>query len=235
MHCPFEWAVQPEYLAVLGGMARVLLNLGCGLISPEAWDNRDASWHLYLAKHPVLDGVLHKVGLTSRSRWAANVTYMNLNRNWDLRDDSVDVVYAHHVFEHLSPSSARLFLREAARVLHKTGVLRLVVPDLAQHAERYLSRISSDGALAAADFLTAINLQVPLHPNPLRRTYESLNGYPSMHKTMYDEPSLSEMLLQGGFHSIVRETRGRSARIPEIGDVEQGDYACSLYLEGQPS
>ncbi len=36
-------------------MSRVLLNLGCGLVAPLAWQNYDASWHLYLSRYPVLD------------------------------------------------------------------------------------------------------------------------------------------------------------------------------------
>ncbi len=216
-------------------MSRVLLNLGCGLVAPLAWQNYDASWHLYLSRYPVLDRLLHRAGLTSESRWPSNVRYLNLNRPWSFADGSVDVVYAHHAFEHLSQRTAELFLREVRRVLRANGVLRLVVPDLMQHAQEYLERLPAAGAEATDRFLSSINLRVPQHSNPLRAIYEHASGYPSMHKTMYDEPSLRQMLTSNGFGSIRRETRGRSALIPEIGDVEWGEYEYSLYLESQPT
>ena len=145
------------------------------------------------------------------------------------------MVYAHHVFEHLTQRSAELFLREALRVLRPDGVLRLVVPDLTQHAQLYLARLPVAEAEAADHFLSSINLQIPRYPNPLRSLYEKISGYPSMHKTMYDEPSLCRILSSHGFGSMRHSTRGHSALIPEIGDVEAGEYDCSLYIEAQPT
>ena len=218
-------------------MSRILLNLGCGLVAPETWQNYDSSWHQYLSTYPLIDGLLRRVGLTSESRWPPNVQYLNLNRPWNFGDGSSDVVYAHHVFEHLTQRSAELFLRESRRVLRADGVLRLVVPDMAQLAQEYLAQLPSAQAEALIHLLSAINLQVPKHSNPLRALYEQITGYPSVHKTMYDEPSLSQMLSSHGFVSIRRETRGHSLLIPEIGEVEKqtGEDRGSLYLDAQPA
>ena len=215
-------------------VSRILLNLGCGLVAPHRWRNYDASWHLYLSQYPNLDRLLCNIGLTSKSRWPSNVQYLNLNRPWDFPANSADVVYAHHVFEHLTQRSADLFLSEARRVLRAGGALRLVVPDLMQHAEQYLERLPIVHAEAAAQFLASLNLQMPRYSNVLRALYEQISGYPSMHKTMYDEPSLRQLLSSHGFGSIRREPRGQSSLVPEIADVEAGEFECSLYLDSVP-
>ncbi len=88
------------------------------------------------------------------------------------------MVYAHHAFEHLSQRTAELFLREVRRVLRPNGVLRLVVPDLTQHAQEYLERLPAAGAEATDHFLSSINLRVPQHSNPLRSFYEKISGLP---------------------------------------------------------
>ena len=68
------------------------------------------------------------------------MVYMNLNRKWNrFKDASVDVVYASHLFEHLSLSSANLFLAESYRCLKPGGVIRVVVPDLYQICKKYIN------------------------------------------------------------------------------------------------
>lgn len=214
-------------------MNRVLLNLGCGLVAPDRWQNFDASLHQYLASHSLLDQTLGRLGLTSDSKWPKNVRYLNLNRRWPFPDSSVDVVYSHHVFEHLSHRSSELYLAEARRVLRPDGVVRVVVPDLLQHAQEYLRSLPLSGPGATERFLDSINLQPPRPTNPIRAAYEWYSGYPSVHKTMYDEPTLRAALGRHDFRHITIEARGQSARIPEIADVESGTYECSLYVEAQ--
>ncbi len=51
------------------------------------------------------------------------------------------VVFSEHVLNMLSyPAQARIFLREACRILEDTGVFRLIVPDADRYMRAYVSR-----------------------------------------------------------------------------------------------
>ncbi len=215
---------------------RVLLNLGCGLTAPAAWCNYDGSLNAQLSRVPWLANVLRGAGVAARSSWSENVRYLNLNRPWPFGDASADVVYASHVFEHLAPASATLFLREAKRVLRPTGVLRLVVPDLRRLAQRYLDDSPNQGAAAAASFLASINLQMP-HESFFRGLYGQLVGHPHVHKTMYDDATLPTLLRSFAFDPVVQSARAQSRWIPEVADVESGPvhgHDDSLYIDARP-
>jgi hypothetical protein len=56
-------------------------------------------------------------------------------------------------------------------------------------------------------------------------------GYPHVHKTMYDRPTLHALVEHHGYVRIRFMSRAAS-EIREINDVEQSEgYAQSLYLE----
>lgn len=65
---------------------------------------------------------------------------MNLNRRWRFTSGSVDVVYASHVFEHLTLRTSGLFMSEAMRVLRLRGAHGGRHPgDLLRGAEAFLT------------------------------------------------------------------------------------------------
>ncbi len=114
------------------------LNLGCGSIRPEGWDNNDSSLNaFFLQKYKLLKFLIQKI-FNLKGYDSTNVKYMNLNKKWIYNSNSVEVVYASHLFEHLNKNSAKLFLTEAHRVLKINGRLRLVGPDLLQHTKDFL-------------------------------------------------------------------------------------------------
>ncbi len=216
-------------------MGRNLLNVGCGLVAPSSWSNYDGSLHAQLVRFPWLLGALHRAGLISGSNWPENVRYLNLNRPWPFPRESADVVYASHVLEHLTESTAVLFLTEAKRVLRPDGVLRLVVPDLGQHARRYIDDLPERGGQATAHFLASMNLGTP-REHLIRTIYAHFTGHPHVHKTMYDEVTLLALVRSCGFGSIALRKRAESDWIPEIVDVEGSafnDYADSLYIDAR--
>jgi len=67
----------------------------------------------------------------------------DLRKELPLPNASVDCVYTSHCLEHFVPHDAEQFLRECARVLKSTGLLRVVVPDLEQIARVYLSALDA--------------------------------------------------------------------------------------------
>lgn len=103
----------------------VMVNLGCGSRWHSDWINID----------------FHGDN--------TNVFQHNLRKGLPLPDTSADCIYAGHCLEHFTPHDAEQFLRECARVLKPSGLLRIVVPDLEQAVRAYL--VALDAARATAD------------------------------------------------------------------------------------
>ncbi len=134
------------------------LNLGCGAVRPKGWINVDSSLNAYLQKLPGGKQLAKAMGMVTYD--SDNVTYMNLNKPWKFNNNSADVVYASHLFEHLSLKSADLFMKESFRVLKPGGAIRIVVPDLYQICRKYLAEYDEapDFAETTRYIMWAINM-----------------------------------------------------------------------------
>jgi predicted SAM-dependent methyltransferase len=126
-------------------------------------------------------------GIVLFDRWlTADVTpradvYMDVTKSLPIPDDSVDVVYAEEVIEHVNRESGRQMLSECFRVLKPGGILRLTTPSLDYFAKRAL-----------------------MAPNG----FEEINGifYGHGHRCIYTETALREALRATGFINIARST-----------------------------
>lgn len=94
------------------------LNFGCGDRIADGWTNIDLN------------------------ACDARVRHCNLLKGFPYPDRHFDAVYSSHVLEHFTREQALFLLREAHRVLKTTGVLRIVVPDLAGTCKEYLRVIA---------------------------------------------------------------------------------------------
>lgn len=54
---------------------------------------------------------------------------LNANTIFSYKNDSVDLVYSSHCFEHLNDATAKNILKESFRVLDKSGKLLIIIPD----------------------------------------------------------------------------------------------------------
>ncbi len=93
------------------------INLGCGSRYADGWDNFD----IQASEQAV-------------RRW-------DILRGLPYEDSSVDFVYMSHVLEHLDPTAAETLLVECKRVLRCGGIIRVVVPDLEDIVENYLTEL----------------------------------------------------------------------------------------------
>jgi SAM-dependent methyltransferase len=93
------------------------LNLGCGTRFHPDWENLDFA--------PT----------------APSVRAHDLRTGIPYSDETFDVVYHSHVLEHFSRCAAVDFLRECTRVLKRSGILRIVLPDLEGTARLYLDSL----------------------------------------------------------------------------------------------
>lgn len=214
----------------------IKLNLGCGSTRPEGWINTDSSLNAQLQKTGTLGRFITKNFFKSVSYTTHNVRYMNLNKNWKFKDNSIDVVYASHLFEHLSLFAADIFLREAFRCLKPDAPIRIVVPDLFKISKKYVNDFEIGEIKAAEYMMWAINMhregQYGLKIGVLKRLMLELNGYPHQHKYMYDERSLGKKMSEFGFEDIFSLKYGISNYIPQIKEVEGVEESyLSIYLE----
>lgn len=217
--------------------SRVLLNVGCGAVRPPKWINTDSSINALIQKIPIGGKFFAKKLIKSSVYESDNVKYMNLNKYWRFEDQSVDVVYASHIFEHLSEKAKKIFLVESFRVLKSGGVLRIVVPDLYKVSKKYIGDFESGNADASHSFLHSLNLHKVRQvdsalKDKIKNFISWFQKYPHLHKYMYDQYSLTKMLNESGFRNIKVMEMGKSDRIAEINDVEsKRDTDISLYIE----
>lgn len=76
----------------------------------------------------------HKLKETTNTKIASNAISI------DLPDESCEIVFCSHVFEHIPHTQLPIVLSEINRVLCVGGVLRLLTPDLAVIAKAYVEK-----------------------------------------------------------------------------------------------
>jgi predicted SAM-dependent methyltransferase len=152
-------------------------------------------------------------------KWSASIERYDLKKKLPHADGSIDFVYSSHFLEHLPVQLARQLMKEVFRVLRPGGVARIVVPDLAFGARQYLNAIQENPN--AADAATAF-----LEWLQLART-----GVRDSHYWMYDAHSLSAMLEEIGFTSVV-VCQYRIGRVPDC-DILDNRPEDSLHLEAE--
>lgn len=96
-------------------MSKKYLNLGCGGKFVPGWTNID---------------------LVSSSPDVDEINFLN---GLPYSDGSFEVIYSSQVLEHFDKPDGEMLLHECHRVLQLNGILRLVVPDLENITEHYLS------------------------------------------------------------------------------------------------
>jgi predicted SAM-dependent methyltransferase len=217
-------------------MADIKLNLGCGAVRPRGWINTDSSLNANIQKIPFVGKIITRP-FNKVVYDGGDMVYMNLNKPWKYANDSVDVVYASHLFEHLTISSANLFLSESYRCLKPGGVIRLAVPDLYKICKKYIDEYESGNTDDPTVFIMwAINMhREGQYGNPgfVKKQVLEWQGYPHQHKFMYDAKSLQKKMAEAGFVDILSLEYGVSKYIRDIKDVEgTKESYLSVYLEG---
>jgi len=188
----------------------VRLNLGCGSVTPAGWQNVDYALGARLARVPMVGRVAHALGMFSL-RWDPAIVIHDLTKRFPWRSASVDAIYTSHTLEHFDRATGQGFLDECHRVLRPGGILRVVVPDLAAHVERYRR-----GETPAERFLEDIDVLCGVGLRGLKRTLAPLVQYP--HKCMYDEAALLRAVRAAGFSCRARGPF--ESDIPDIRDLE---------------
>ena len=194
------------------------INVGCGQTPVEGWCNFDNSVSVRLAAVPLLGRLVTALRLVSRRQREfmrcareAGIKWAEATRRIPVADGVAEVVYTSHMLEHLSRDQARLFLREAFRVLNAGGVLRISVPDLRQQIESYLADGDADV------FVKALRMTRERPESFVERLKYMLVGFRE-HVWMYDGASLSRFVASVGFIDVRIMNEG-STKIPDPGGM----------------
>jgi len=165
---------------------------------------------------------------------APNIFYWDCRRSLPFDDQSVDIIFAEHVYEHFDhPLETGPFLAECRRCLRPAGVLRIIVPD----AGRYLSLFSQ-----------GLDAFVPVRPlsvsgdgfrdHCLGTKYETPMELINVvfrqgheHKFAYDAETLRLYLHRAGFRESLQQQFGIS-RWAEVPPDKPERASESLYVEG---
>ena len=112
-----------KFMELLDGTADSLLDLGC-------WDGANTIKYGKKANAKHLFGIdIEKSKAKIASKKGIKVRLSNLNDWFPFKDNSMDVVAANHVIEHLTQTE--LFISEIYRVLKKNGYTVIATPNLA--------------------------------------------------------------------------------------------------------
>ena len=187
------------------------VQFGCGLSSPESWDNYDASPTLRLQRFPYSLLQLGKVGV----RFPKTVKYGDIVKGLPLHSESCDAIYSSHVLEHLSFNDCITALKNVHKYLRTSGVFRFVLPDL----EALIVNYTKDSTASAAEELMEKTL---LGKRSRSKTIfgllrEHLGN--SNHLWMWDFKAMKYRLECAGFKEI-RRAEYHDSKVIQFKDIE---------------
>ena len=209
---------------------RAMLNLGCGTKMNWNWTNLDFSPYARLVRHMNIAKIFRKVGVVSEERYQnllevdPNIILWDLRKGVPFNNNTFDVVYHSHLLEHIDKTNAPVFLKECFRVLKPNGIIRIAVPDLQSIINRYnsaVSRLENGDMKAFSDhrkstyelFDQMVRKETTGTEEQrfaLRFIERIVRGNAAkvgeLHRWMYDEYSLRELLLDVGFENVQTES-----------------------------
>jgi SAM-dependent methyltransferase len=170
------------------------VNLGSALQTAPGWINVDGNLNAIVANLPKS---IHNFFYwkTGNKNWYEEKDFMykmanhkfihhTLDYGVPFYDNSLDVVYSSHFFEHMPKHIAVNLMKDSYRALKKGGIFRINIPDLEFAINSYLT---GNKALALELFYTG----------------DSNDKY-SRHYYMYDFEMLKEILESIGFKDVTK-------------------------------
>lgn len=189
------------------------INLGSGPRAVTGWVNLDGALGARLHKTWGFKSLNRLLGLTNAS-WDHSIQIHDLRRPLPWTNNAVDVVYTSHTLEHMSRDDGETILRECFRVLKPSGVLRILVPDLAAHVQNYV-----EGQTRAEDFVEELGVLYGTGKQGWKRLTSRFIEFP--HQCMYDTPSLLRVCRAIGFECEAKQAF--DSLIEDIRNIELED------------
>jgi predicted SAM-dependent methyltransferase len=212
------------------------LNVGsAGAITP-GWTNVDSSPSVWFSSHLQLAKLLRFIGLIEGEQWKLiqsgrnhHIVWANATRRLPFDDASVEVIYSCHMLEHLDATEVQQCLKEFMRLLKPGGILRLALPDLRFHIDKYLKTGDADAFINGT-------LLGRAKPRTLKgHLLRAVLGDRISHSWMYDGQSLVHLLTNSGFANARCLSPGETM-IDHAGELNLFERAEeSVYVEALKS
>jgi len=192
----------------------VCLNLGCGPSGVNGWINFDWGMLPLMAKFEPVLKLLVKFGWLNKNylvKWP-KFKLVDIRKRLPLDDKSVDFIYCSHVLEHFEKWETEMILKECQRVLKKSGMMRIVLPDL----DKLVSKYKVGGAEKFCREFYGFDKDV--------KNWQKI--FIRGHQWMYDRATFVDLLKKTGFKKIELSERLKS----KMPDVEKLDLAIHQEL-----
>lgn len=178
-----------RYLATTRGRK---LQLGAGFHRPAGWLNTD-----FMPRYP-------------------DTAFLDITAPFPLPDAAFDAILCEHLIEHVPYAAADRAIGECQRVLRPGGYLRLATPDIRRLLGLYDDRPS---AIAARYSRWIVDTFVPhaTGPDPCFVVNNAFRNWG--HQFLYDEATLTAMLVRHGFVDVCRQPPQVSS-CPELEGVD---------------
>lgn len=168
-------------------------NLGCGTHIYKGFLNV-GFWH------QLIEGNVYKDLNGTEDTFMLN---LDLRRGIPAHDNSLDLVYHSHMFEHLSYEEGIAFTRECFRVLTPGGRMRVLVPDL----ELWINAYASRNRFFFEEYRKVLDQEIYVTNASIFMGMLHNHG----HKCGYDYESLKWVFEHIGFIDVQRTLYGSSA------------------------
>ncbi len=197
-------------LRALSSKKNLRVHLGCGADIRPGWINIDM-------------GLTPWAGVNSASNAGAVVIRHDLRRGLPLADDSCELIYSSHFFEHLEYRDGVRLMRDCYRVLSPGGTFRVSLPNFKRLFDAYLS--ADDKYL---DLINIYDVSPELEPGTDTLVdYVNYGAYQhGEHKCIYDVEKLTLILNRIGFSSVAECTYQEN-----VDPEDQVRRRYSFYLE----
>lgn len=144
--------------------------------------------------------------------------YCDVTKPLRWEDNSVSVITAHHLIEHLSREEGASFLEHTFRILKHGGVIRLSTPDL----DTFIAKLPSFKETYAEEF-------------EVKNAEDSVDAFFRLafmgHKTIYTYPSLRRKMAKAGFVDVKKMPYGASRSVAVMEETEDAFPDHSFYIE----
>ncbi len=165
---------------------------------------------------------------------------LDISTELPLPDNFFDAIYGSEVIEHIELAKARLFMREAQRILKPGGVMRLTTPDITEICRIFLG-LRDD--VSVEDFSTVwLGIEGEFSKEIWKEIWINSQFRAWGHKHLWTFESLSYELAKAGFSQVQRcephKTKFDKAQLNSL-DNRYGDdpppwiFASTLIIEAQ--
>ncbi|OJJ25502.1 hypothetical protein BI308_11060 [Roseofilum reptotaenium AO1-A] len=179
----------------------ICLHIGCGIKVVERWKNIDSSPSLRLSKFPFVGSSICR--LIGAPNWPEIAQCGDVLKGINIPNSSCDLIYAAHVFEHLSYIDFSQALDNVYNYLKPGGIVRIIVPDLEKYIQTYIKNRSDNQREHQAAFEFMYHSFIG-HQGSRSHIYQRIKEIFSnyRHQWMWDIPSLKTAFANQGFTQI---------------------------------